>query len=388
MNTPTKANKIVAVIIVFGALATYIAIIFLIDSVPGSAGLSQWLNNQRIMTENKKDLLEKIQGNPQFKDIEINPYISEVQGLVKMQEKRNLSSWISFRTFAPNLSGIHINTNDFGLRSKLNLAKMVQKARTNKNDGIKNVLLLGGSTAFGYGALDDNSSISGYLNSSLDSEGFEIFNLAQGGYTSFMELFILSTIGIYMEPDVIIIMDGYADAYHLAYSSDQPDLSFGQWTGKPEVKDPAFVLNFYYQNLEAICKLAGTSNHQVIIATQPVSGFENNSRVELEKIKDFWKIYPSVRETARMAAEMNNADFIDLTTLFKSETDSQSYFFDKSHLNSLGQKKVAKALMPAIKFPSRKPDGKTGITIVERNSLIQKVINKDYQGEYKTAQDY
>ena len=88
MNAPTKANKIVAVIIVLGALATYIAIIFLIDSFPGSAGLSQWLNNQRIMTENKKDLLETIQGNPQFKDIEINPYISEVQGLVKMQEKQ------------------------------------------------------------------------------------------------------------------------------------------------------------------------------------------------------------------------------------------------------------------------------------------------------------
>ena len=41
----------------------------------------------------------------------------------------------------------------------------------------------------------------------LKNDEYEVFNLAQGGFTSFMDLFSLSVIGLYLEPDIIIIME-------------------------------------------------------------------------------------------------------------------------------------------------------------------------------------
>ena len=60
-------------------------------------------------------------------------------------------------------------------------------------------------------------TISSFLDNMLKEDGYEVFNLAQGGYTSFMDLFSLSTMGLYLEPNIIIVMEGYADTLQLAY---------------------------------------------------------------------------------------------------------------------------------------------------------------------------
>ena len=90
------------------------------------------------------------------------------------------------------------------------------------------IILLGGSVAFGYGVTNDEQTISSLLGGMLQSDGYEIFNLAQGGFTSFMDLFSLTTIGLYLEPDIVIVMEGYADTYHLAYKSVGGELAWGE----------------------------------------------------------------------------------------------------------------------------------------------------------------
>ena len=388
MKTATKSNKWIGFMVVMGILASYFGILFFIDSFSNKLGLAQWLNGQRILVEHKKDLLKRIQKDTHFKNIDLNAFISETQRLVKMKGKRNLSSWISFRTFTPNIYGEYIRTNDFGMRSDLNLKEMIKKAQSNKKSGIKNILLLGGSAAFGYGSTESKKTISGYLNSILVKDGYEVFNLAQGGYTSYMELFIFSTIGIYFEPDVVLVMDGYADSYSLAYSSEQDELPMGIWSEMGILKNPTFIFNSYYQNLEAICKLSNIPNNKVVLAVQPISGFENNSLLDENKIENFWEFYPMVRATVKLAAKMNNANFVDLSILFNNESNSRINFFDKSHLSATGQRKVAEALTPHIVSPMAREHDTHFISMAEREMLVDKILKKDYSGTYKVARDY
>ncbi len=384
---PQIPNKLIGILLVVTIAFFYLGIMFFLVPLSGNKGIAQWLNSKRILEDHKKDLTERITGNEGFKNIDLDLYIKETQELVKMGDK-SFNSWLSFRTFTPNISGKYIQTNDFGLRTNIHLMEMIQKAQHNKKTGGKNIIVLGGSTAFGYGVAEERNTITGNLNSQLKEKGYAVFNLAQGGYTSFMELFIFSVIGIYLEPDILIIMDGFADTYHLAYKPKQEQLPLGPWSGSKKGDEPGFILDFYYKNLEAICKLADAGNKKVILALQPISGFENNSRLDTDLIKEFWALYPKVREVSKLVAKNQNATFVDLSVLYKEEESSEENFFDKSHLSTMGQKKVAAALIEAIAATSSSPKITTFIPLEDRESLINNIIGTNFRGSYKTAEDY
>ena len=89
----------------------------------------------------------------------------------------------------------------------------------------------------------------------------------------------------------------------------------GLWSGTEKEESFDFLFNFYYKNLEAICKLADIPNRKVILALQPISGFENDSRLDIDQIKDYWTIYPITREVQKLVANSNGAKFIDLSIL-------------------------------------------------------------------------
>jgi len=304
-----------------------------------------------------------------------------------MDKKRDLGEWVSFKSFTPNVSGKYITTNDFGMRSKWSLAEMVKRARKNRREGIRNIVILGGSVAFGYGATNDENTISHVLNSMLKTDGYEVFNLAQGGFTSFMDLFSLNTIGIYLEPDVIIVMEGYADTYQLAYESKGGQLALGLFSDSEERLNPEFAFGFHYQNLDTIVGLSNNRNRQVIVALQPLSGFENNSTIENQKIKKIWDFYPRIREIMKLVAIKNNADFLDLSIIFKEEKNSNINFFDKTHLTVTGQKKVANILMEKIKsFKTKNLEHANYFQL--REESIKNILTQDFSGKYKTVEDY
>lgn len=347
-SKPEAGSKAVNIIIVLCMAATYAVIAFAVDKFSGSANPGQWLNQRKIMQDHRVELREKVKRDPHFKDLDQEAYIREMERIITMKRKRNLGNWISYKSFTPNVSGRFVQTNDFGMRSKLSLRGMAEKARTNKKNGIRNVLLLGGSVAFGYGSTDNEKTISGFMNEMLKDKKFEVFNLAQGGFNSYMDLFSLSAIGWQLEPDIIIVMEGYADIYHLGYESKGGSLSWGLWSGVEKEKSAEFAFDFQYRNLEAICKIGSGPDRQVILALQPLSGFENDSKVENEKIKKMWPLYPSIRKLFRKASENSDAQFVDLSTLFKDETGADINFFDKAHLTVTGQKKAAQALANAV----------------------------------------
>ncbi len=347
-SKPEQGSKIVNVTIVLSVVIAYAVIAYAVDKFSGTAGPGQWLNKKKIMQDHRAELREKVDRDPHFKNLDREAYIKEMEQIITMKHKRNLGNWVSYKSFTPNVSGQFVRTNDFGMRSSLSLREMAEKARSNKKNGIRNVLLLGGSVAFGYGSTDNQKTISGFMNEILREEKYEVFNLAQGGFNSYMDLFSLSAIGWQLEPDVIIAMEGYADLYHLGYESKGGNLAWGLWSGIEQDKNPEFALDFQYHNLEAICKLGAGPERQVILALQPLSGFENDSKIENDKIKKMWDYYPKIRALFASVSQNNNAQFADLSTLFKAESGADINFFDKAHLTVTGQKKVAQALATAV----------------------------------------
>jgi lysophospholipase L1-like esterase len=383
----SKNYKLISVAIVLGVVASYIGIVYLVSTFAGSFGLAYFLNSKNIINTHRSELMQKIQRDSHFKNINIEEYIKEVEQIITMDKKRDLGEWVSFKSFTPNVSGKYITTNDYGMRSHFSLAQMVQRARKNRIEGVRNIIILGGSVAFGYGSTHDKNSISYVLNNMLKKDGYEVFNIAQGGFTSFMDLFSLNAIGLYLEPDIIIVMEGYADTYHLAYESKGGQLAWGLFSNSKKRLDPEFALGFHYQNLDNILGLGNRHNRRVIVALQPLSGFENNSTVENKKIKKMWGFYPRIRELMKLAAKNNNVDFLDLSIIFKDEKKSSINFFDKTHLTVTGQRKVAKVLMEKIKSSGTKNLASTDYFKLRRET-IKSILTQDFTGKYKTIKDY
>ena len=370
-SKPEPGSKIVNITIVLSVAIAYAVIAYAVDKFSGSAGPGQWLNQNKIMQEHRVELREKVERDPHFKDVDREAYIREMEQIITMKQKRNLGNWISYKSFTPNVTGKYVRTNDFGMRSNLSLREIAEKARANNQNGIRNVLLLGGSVAFGYGSTDDQQTISGFMNEILKGEKYEVFNLAQGGFNSYMDLFSLSAIGWQLEPDIIIAMEGYADVYHLGYESKGGNLAWGLWSGIEQEKKPEFAFDFQYHNLEAICKLGTGPERQVILALQPLSGFENDSKIENEKINKMWDYYPKIRTLFQTVSKNNNAGFVDLSPLFKDESGADINFFDKAHLTVTGQKKVAQALATAVIEAGRHS---TSNAFTQRQKIIADIL--------------
>ncbi len=386
-SNTSKNYKLISLAIVLGVVGTYLGILYLINTFAGSSGLTHFLNSANVMKNHRKDLVEKIQRDPHFKEINTEEYIEEIEKIITMKKKRSLGEWVSFKSFTPNVSGKYITTNDYGMRSRWSLKEMIQRAKNNRAEGKQNIIILGGSVAFGYGATNDKQTISSMLESILKNDEYEVFNLAQGGFTSFMDLFSLSVIGLYLEPNIIIVMEGYADIYHLAYKSIGGELAWGPFSGSEQKADPEFALGFHYQNLDNILQLGTHSDRQVILALQPLSGFENNSTIEIKKIKKMWDFYPQIREVMRLAAKNNNAEFIDLSVIFREEKNASINFFDKAHLTVTGQRKVAEVFSKKIKTLGTKKPGTIDFPRL-RKTWIKNILEQGYKGKYKTVEDY
>ena len=133
--------------------------------------------------------------------------------------------------------------------------------------------------------------------------------------------------------------------------------------------------------------MSNNRNRQVIAALQPLSGFENNSTIENQKIKKIWELYPRTREVMRLVAKNNNADFLDLSIIFKEEKNANINFFDKTHLTETGQRKVANVLMGRIKsFKGENLEHADYFKL--RQESIKKILTQDFSGKYKTVEDY
>ena len=127
------------------------------------------------------------------------------------------------------------------------------------------IVMLGGSTMFGYGASSDNTTITGFVQKFLDDYDFgfnvEVINAGIGNQNSGKELELLSNKIIGYDPDLLIMYDGFNDLVSMMRTQD------------------------IVSNWEKACLLGNQEGFDVIISLQPLNGFANKPLTEYEYVK-------------------------------------------------------------------------------------------------------
>lgn len=100
-----------------------------------------------------------------------------------------------------------------------------------KAQGVVRVVLLGGSTVAGAMAPDNASTIAAYLERLLNGDprfhvSFEVLNFGVGGYSVFSEVTKFFAEVAHVEPDIVVLVDGFNDAYYATSEHVRQGLPF------------------------------------------------------------------------------------------------------------------------------------------------------------------
>lgn len=275
--------------------------------------------------------------------------------------------------FMTNVRGKYVNTNDLGYRGTINFRKQIEAAKKVRSSGGKVVVLLGGSAAFGLYSDDDYSDIVGNINSLAveSNQNIIAFNFGMGSYISSQELATLVFYASYLEPDIVIVFNGYNDLqkiassnykYHLGtgvtvvYNNNRPNYSFSseyldEKIDIENLKDGFLkeFINWYKRNLIEISRFSRSHGAHVIFASQPIMGLSSNqacnSNTAFDKYK---KLYPLLTMAAQEVAFDEKRPYLNSQGLFLGKDCKEGYFADEVHLTSMGQKILAKEFMKLI----------------------------------------
>lgn len=107
-----------------------------------------------------------------------------------------------------------------------------------KPPGLKRLVLLGGSSAAGATASGNDKTIAAQLESLLNDsgeQGFQVLNFGMGGNYTYGELTKLITEVAYLQPDAVIMFDGFNDAHysnleHLRAELDAPLMNWADFS--------------------------------------------------------------------------------------------------------------------------------------------------------------
>ncbi|MGE3595694.1 MAG: SGNH/GDSL hydrolase family protein [Dehalococcoidia bacterium] len=269
-----------------------------------------------------------------------------------------------------------------------------------KPPGVLRIVLLGGSTTFGWGVNDDQT-IDAHMRRLLaerDSSGMvDVVNLAFDGYDSYQVLERLRSDGAWLEPDVVIVNTGINDvrnapfenlvdadprtllyratldqlrleaarggptvwtrARHYLYVARLPGWLRGQWT-ETAVSDDAQVrwdaLNYFERNIRRIQSLAGQWGAVIIFSTPPSSLPTRNAKTDPPE-RDYW-----IRdaETTQVYRDSLQARMRTVVTEASSSHGQVEYFqmprmdvelfLDDAHLTSAGNARMAEGFISVL----------------------------------------
>ena len=270
-----------------------------------------------------------------------------------------------------------------------------------KPPGTFRVILLGGSTAVGYGT-DDDATIDAYLRRMLAASFpgicVEVVNLALGGYDSYQDYERMRVEGARLDPDLVIIHSGINDVRNARYAdlSDPPDPRTLLWQGPLQelrgpggyspnawavikhysyvARLPGFMrslwgtrrdlatiratdaypaaVDYFATNLERTIDLAVTGGAAVILSTPPSAlSFRNQPTDPVEK--SYWirdavttEDYRS-RLEARMRKIARHEQETGRLVIHVSHRLRPEDFLDDAHLLGSGNEAVARGLRKA-----------------------------------------
>ena len=311
------------------------------------------------------------------------------------QEFNEAVAWdpyLGFRNSA-NLKGERLNTNSLGYRG--------EEVTQPKPSDMTRIVVLGGSTAMGYGVYDDET-IPAYLEKILKDElpdqQIEVINAAMAGFNSSQELVQLSLDVLDLEPDMVIIIDGANDLLFGLATDWQPHrtpamrqqameytairkgeakeitrqvfrailhqstaLALVQQFRLPRANKENFsnftlhpeTIDVYMMNHLRMASLAKDSGIKIVFVLQPLLGVGDKALSDtestiLKEAPDFsLKMNQHLSEITVALADsqkctMNHTLCLDFVNVFA--THSQTLFIDGVHFNPLGNQIFAQQL--------------------------------------------
>lgn len=263
----------------------------------------------------------------------------------------------------------YLEVNRFGFRGN--------PVEEQKTPGTVRIMILGDSSAFGYGLNQDQAFaplMEDILNRDSQGKKFEVINASVMGYTTFSSLNFFREKGIKFNPDLLII----------AHNNDpNPDWDEDKNRAAPENLRPLmenlyrsnvymtirrFILNRKYgknpetfkpapvdmgkrrvskddfrANLKGLFDLAGSRGIKVMVISMPIMEDEDPATLRY-------------REIMEKTARDNNGLFLDLFHKWQDD-EHEKLFMDDVHPNAGGHKKIAEEAARVIWSFFKQPRG-------------------------------
>jgi lysophospholipase L1-like esterase len=123
----------------------------------------------------------------------------------------------------PNVRLGNLTTNSLGFRG-------TREVPARKAPNARRVFVLGGSTAVGFGASSDETTIPAQLEQILRADhpglDIEVYNAGSTGFNSSQELILLNLTILELEPDLVVVLDGINDLYYASLPRWRPHYTY------------------------------------------------------------------------------------------------------------------------------------------------------------------
>jgi len=328
----------------------------------------------KIITINEYESCNFIE-NDVYKNFEKKTLIEMCKNYDEVRNEYN-----EYLSYIPNQTFEHVSINNVGLRGN----EIIMP----KPENTYRIFLVGGSTMFGSGSSSDETTIPGYLQKKVDSVNYpfdvEIINAGLPGAYSKTEVLLVNDIISNLEPNLIIIYDGWNDA-HIAYSSHIDnrgvkgalyDLVNQMKKEMPFYKTPLFVRNnvmsifstttsennvviddlekkttLWKERWDNICKKYD-SNFDIIITVQPMLGSGKKIFSNSEKTISNSTGYPISQAYAMENFVNTFSEFRHCESLVDMKNSFDQYnetiFFDRGHVGDNGNHIISEKFFELI----------------------------------------
>ena len=229
----------------------------------------------------------------------------------------------------PNQKSETLSINSLGFRG--------DEISESKPENTFRIFMLGGSTMFGHGATSDDTTIPGYIQNMLEEKSYnyeiQVINAGIQGADSFDEVNILETKILQLNPDLVIIYDGWND---LREQNSYQEIS---------------------RNWEKICQIGNDNDFGVMISLQPIAGFGEKPLTNQEQeyvrtgtnygdqqLTNFLVNYDKYEN------ELELLDTCTLTVNLRGIFDSidSPVYWDQGHVSDYGNSIVAQKMISYI----------------------------------------
>ncbi len=246
------------------------------------------------------------------------------------------------------------------------------------------IFLVGGSTAFGAGATSDDFTIAGFLQKKFDdvklTKKIQVVNAGISSATSFEETYYIKHTLAQLNPDLIVIYDGFNDAQYRVLSD--PVISEGgevkKWEGFKFKNFPFYrtpwvihdllsaktphtdsskradedstekIISLWKSRVEEICQIGKENGFVTLIVVQPslMTGDKKLSEYESKYVAKTDLDFATKATLKGMADSLKSIDSscktIDLSRVFDDITEP--IYTDIVHVNDHGNRIVAEKL--------------------------------------------